>query len=317
MITKTYPFIYTRTKYQDYRILTTASLKGVPIETLRSLRAVVRGLINTKDEYLDSPSWALVKDDSFTIWGIACMNRVLSGISTDLDNRQVRGFFGILIPTQNATCLPSNIEYFRRLYETYVAPVWDSRLTDDSVGMMPLPKAEEIIIASGNSFNINININQGECRYYPVNTDYKAIVSEILGTSSVNSLAVNVHDSNQLRPIGLNDFSFMNVVMDESFCQDAIRTVKLGNHHVQDNIKPDEFQDTMNDNLHSCPRDSRKDVVKGVFLSVIIIVALCFLFMGDEIWGFFLGGETESIVSEDYKGDSLQTIKLREKNQIQ
>ena len=110
-----YPLIYTRTKYHDYRIVTSTSLAGLPHSVVQICTEVARTMIDAENDQLKEPSWALVKKNGYTLWGIAILNDVIGDDNKDKYNRPVRGFFGFISDT--SVCkLPYSISYFKEIY---------------------------------------------------------------------------------------------------------------------------------------------------------------------------------------------------------
>lgn len=303
-----YPFIYTRTKYRDYRILTMSVLRDVPLEQIRLFRSIARGLINVEDDVLESPSWVLIKHNGLTLWGIVCMNHLLGDLSTDYDRRPIRGFFGIILSNENARRIPSSVEFFRKLYAEYVVPIWESRSEEDSVThTLTFDMEGSFIEAFGNETGVNTDVC--ECRYFPAATDHKALIAEILNSSCPNSIAVNIHDNKQLLPDGNSDFSFMNVIMDSKHSPRCIQTVETKKRILQSDICCDNSVVTTYVSQNSVAgicadiesKSKKKKLTKSLVRACLVAICIVLILEGDAIWGYLLEDE----IGVDHMEDSL------------
>lgn len=115
-------YCYTRGLEPDYRDFVNAS--NLPMSVLTKIRSMIKPII---EEKLSTPRWVLVKENNVIVWGICCMNELLSIKSySDIKGRNVKGFFSIVlsdIDSENVS-VPYNVEYFKQLYQKEVEPYW-------------------------------------------------------------------------------------------------------------------------------------------------------------------------------------------------
>lgn len=206
-----YPLIYTRTKYHDYRIVTSKSLAGLPHSVVQIFTEVARTMIDAENNQLEEPSWALVKKNCYTLWGMSVLNDVLGDENKDKYNRPVRGFFGVISdnPTNN---LPYSISYFKEIYKEYVMPIWDSpEQTEQVNSSLPSFSGDEFITKSS-LLNNDINLEFGRCRIFPFGSNCKGLIEAVFASFEDCSIATNIHKKSRCIEFGKDKLSFMNVV---------------------------------------------------------------------------------------------------------
>lgn len=207
-----YPFIYTRTKLHDYRVVTSKSLSGLPHTFVHFATEIARSLIDAGNEQLTDPTWTLVRKDGFILWGMATVNKVLGGQSQDKYNRPVRGFFGFICDS-HMNKLPYEMTFFRELYEKYVLPIWDSyEQTEQVMGNMPNITGFDFIEKSSRLKN-EINVDNGICRIFPSTSESKLLIEAVFSSVEDCSIATNVHSKKQCIEFGKDKISFTNAVM--------------------------------------------------------------------------------------------------------
>ena len=191
-----YPYIYTGTRYHDFRVVTSQMLHNLPHSVEQHFEDVARAMIKAENSQLGNPSWILVKKNGYILWGIAVLNRVLGNQCQDDDNRPVRGFFGF-ISDNLISCLPYDISYFKMLYDAYVTPIWDSlEQTQQVIKQMP-PMTEGDFIEKSPRLNNGINVDNSICRIYPSTSDSKSLIEAVLSSTEDCSIATNVHKKSQ------------------------------------------------------------------------------------------------------------------------
>lgn len=304
-----YPFIYTRTKYHDYRILTTKSLKNLPREIMILSRSIARAMIDVDNDYLKEPTWVLVKTDDYILWGISCLNCLLSHKSNDKTNRPVRGFFGIIAVTSSTHILPLDTDYFKQLYAKYVNPIWESLNDSEEIEVESVTIPCENYIYPSEQTSI-INLDQSICRIQPYTKEVLDLLSEVFGSESDNSIALNVYDKRQIIDIGVNRFSFMNIVMAENSIIPKTENITLqpyiintslkgsssteSYHYKQLGLSENAKQIENEDFAHSETRRKR-NIIKYCIYFALILFCLFLLFKGSIIWDRLLnGGKTSN-----------------------
>lgn len=206
-----YPLIYTRTKYHDYRIVTSKSIVGLPHSVIHSFTEVVRTMIDAENNQLKEPSWALMKKNGYTLWGMAVLNDVLGDDNKDKYNRPARGFFGF-ISDSSINKLPYSISYFKEIYKVYVMPIWNSPEQTEQIScQLPSMSGEEFITKSS-LLNNDINGELGKCRIFPCGSNCKGLIEAAFASFEECSIATNIHKKSCCIEFGKDKLSFMNVV---------------------------------------------------------------------------------------------------------
>lgn len=206
-----YPFIYTRTKYHDYRIVTSKSLTELPHSVVQICTEVARTMIDAENEQLREPSWAFVRKEGYTLWGMSILNETLGDDNKDKYNRPVRGFFGF-ISDNYVSKLPYSISYFKEIYKAYVMPIWDSpEQTEQIRSQLPAISGDEFITKSSTLYN-KINFESGMCRIFPYGADCKGLIQAVFGSFEDCSIATNIHNKRNFIEFGKDKLTFMNVV---------------------------------------------------------------------------------------------------------
>lgn len=124
-------YCYTRGVERDYRnFIVPSILSASDIEVVSNLVKPILACEFTPNT-LDTqpPIWILYKTSNVLVWGCCCWNRVLSSLNqcnTDEKERQVRGFFSIVISDYAIQELkvPYDLSYFEKLYENEIVPHW-------------------------------------------------------------------------------------------------------------------------------------------------------------------------------------------------
>lgn len=328
-----YPFIYTRTKYHDYRVVTSKAQAGVPHSVVELFTEVARTMIDAENEQLEKPSWALVKKEGYTLWGMAILNETLSGKNSDKNKdktrRPVRGFFGFISDT-SISKLPYDISFFKELYATYVSPIWDSYEQLEQIScQLPSMSGGEFITKSSMLHN-EINVDSGVARIIPYGSDCKGLIEAVFSYVKECSIATNVHRKSQCIEFGKDRMSFMNVVgASDSGIRDKKdikvyvkkEPVIVHEDQVKDDSKP--FEESIftgcGDPLfgEGDPGAECKDEKKGNrylkygLYGFIAIVCLLLIFNGPSIW--------EAILTPNHTHENVEheeEIETTERGQV-
>lgn len=229
-----YPFIYTRTKYIDYRIVTTKVLDIICKQEAREFRDIARCLIDASNEQLENPSWSLIRRNGIILWGIAVLNGKLGSSCQDKTNRPVRGFFGFLAKDVEVKMLPFNLSFFKDLYSTYVTPIWES-LDQKNEVMDVLSEAfmGTTIHRMPHECVDTINICPSLCRLFPNCVDVKSLIELVFSYNGNCGVATNIHKREQPIELGKKKISLMNVVFSVDVKQSSIEDVVVFNSTEQ------------------------------------------------------------------------------------
>lgn len=294
-----YPFIYTRTKFHDYRVLSFGLLQKLPSCFVGECRAIARAAIDASNVQLQTPSWILVKTNEAILWGMACCNRLLGSQFTDKESCPVRGFFGIILsPDSNA--LPFDLAFFKRLYEVYVSPIWEAAASDEEVTtLFDIPFGSTQLLASKKEAEINFLASIS--RFFPWRENEADYISTVLATKGCNSIATNIHEREQALTIGKNNFSFQNVIMandsglsriEDVFINEQVqKAIEVPNDkkielHENDNKEcPDCVNSLLSFEEDICEESMSKKTKTPYGLYVFFgLMCLILLFIGSDIW---------------------------------
>lgn len=296
-----YPFIYTRTKFHDYRVLSFGLLQDLPSCFVGECRAIARAAIDASNVQLQTPSWVLVKTNEAILWGMACCNRLLGSQFTDKESCPVRGFFGIILsPDSNA--LPFDLAFFKRLYEVYVSPIWEVAASDEEVTtLFDIPFGSTQLLASKKEAEINFSTSIS--RFFPWQENEADYISTVLATKGCNSIATNIHERKQALAIGRNNFSFQNVIMANDSKQPQKEDVAIKELYQETITSHDKILEEKKIKLHGNDSkehfdsellSSKEDIcaelmskkTKTTYGLYIFfgLVCLIFLFIGRNIW---------------------------------
>lgn len=116
-------YCYTRAKFLDYCVFSRpTNLDQFAIKEIKSKALSVTDSIESK---LSTPKWILIKTPEYVVWGICCLNRILSEeYNCDYSGTPISGMFAVVISEYDIIQLPYDVEYFRRLYELEVSKFW-------------------------------------------------------------------------------------------------------------------------------------------------------------------------------------------------
>ena len=300
-----YPFIYTRTKYHDYRILTTKSLGNLPREFMTLSRSIARAMIDADNDSLKQPTWTLVKSGKLIIWGLACVNSLLSEKSLDKTNRPTRGFFGIIVETSSPVKLPFNIDFFKYLYDRYVTPIWETLNESDEIEVECTIPSDGIFIYPS-ALSLSINFEKSICRIQPYTKNVSDLLATVLGAESDNSIALNIHNQRQIIDIGNDSFSFMNVIMSEDSNIQKTENITIEpygtitqlkksssteNSYSKESKSNNDIGKINNWDLTLSKTRKKRNTIKYYVYGVLILFCLFLIFKGSIIWDWMLNSE--------------------------
>lgn len=297
-----YPFIYTGTRFHDFRLVTSQMLGALPKPVVQSFTDVARTMINADNSRLVEPSWALVKKDGYILWGMAVMNSKLSDKNQDDDGRPVRGFFGIVSDATTAR-LPYSISYFKELYRAYVEPIWDTYIqTEQTTCPVPAVSGSDFIEKSSFAGG-EINLAPDICRIFPAGVDNKALIQAVFAAPGNCSIATDLHSKSQCVEFGRDKFSFANAVMAPDAHQSSTTDVKVYVKQISQEHRHDVHDGqsvTVEQNLcalcgrpvvgsdYVCDeckaRQRRKKLIKYTIYAILAILVLWFFLRDLDIW---------------------------------
>ena len=218
-MTRKYLFCYTRTKNIDYRNVygVDVSICPQPIQDI-FLGRISALLNNTADENLKDPVYVYFRQDDIILYGIACLNSVLSAdYCLEKTNGRVRGFFGIIEKVNDvAQAVPYSLDFYIKLYEKYIVPKWSSftfHYNENIELGIPIDVSDSVIKPiAGSSLNSNLNI----CRVFLSPRLSKNLLSEALAYKGNMSIAIGISDREQVTE---DNFPLMNATLKNDECR--------------------------------------------------------------------------------------------------
>lgn len=218
-MTRKYLFCYTRTKNIDYRNVygVDASICPQPIQDI-FLGRISALLNNTADENLEDPVYVYFRQDDIILYGIACLNSVLSAdYCLEKTNGRVRGFFGIIEKVNDiAQAVPYSHDFYIKLYEKYIVPKWSSftfHYNENIELGIPIDVSDSVIKpTAGSSLNSNLNI----CRVFLSPRLSNNLLSEALAYKGNMSIAIGISNNEQVTE---DNISLMNATLKNDECR--------------------------------------------------------------------------------------------------
>ena len=218
-MTRKYLFCYTRTKNIDYRNVygVDASICPQPIQDI-FLGRISALLNNTADENLKDPVYVYFRQDDIILYGIACLNSVLSAdYCLEKTNGRVRGFFGIIEKVNDvAQAVPYSLDFYIKLYEMYIVPKWNSFTFhyNESIELdIPIDVSDSVIKPlAGSSLNSDLNI----CRVFLSPRLSSKWLSEALAYKGNMSIAIGISNKEQVTE---DNFPLMNASLKNEECR--------------------------------------------------------------------------------------------------
>ena len=182
-------YCYTRNSHIDYGDFVLPDLPKNQVDFIRKHILSITGDSNPK---FTIPKWILIKFDDVIVWGCCCWNSLLSQNNfKDSLGRPVYGFFSIVITNFiiDEVKLPSNIDYFKKLYLKEVEPYWNSSERRYSTTDVSISDRYQCIRAS-RKVNLTLNNNMFQCLSLG-NLDKDMVVSDALTIDNVSLLIDN------------------------------------------------------------------------------------------------------------------------------
>lgn len=187
-------YSYTRGVGMDYGTFVMAD--NLPHTLEDKLKKQVQKIRRVAEEEraLGTPYWLLIKEKDVIVWGVCCMNFTLSAEkNTDHVGRGVYGLFAVVISdfASDSVRLPYDLNYFKALYATEIAPAWNQ--TDPHSCHTPnfMEGNYTMVGPFHNSHLLHLNTDPKICRSLG-NADKENLLSAALTLDRVSLLIDNV-----------------------------------------------------------------------------------------------------------------------------
>lgn len=208
-----YAYIYTRCRKVDYNFVARPASTEIPLSVADDFKKKIVELLDISDrKELEIPQYVLVKNSGITLWGIAALNITLNVSTehqTDDFGRLVRCFIGIVSTDADANVsLPLGVEFFSKMYEDIVSPIWNNNRIQSCNVEIELPtKGEQL---KGNPC-LDVNTNKDVLRAFYGNNQVLRVLASCLSCRGDISVATNV---TRIRRVSMPKSNpFTNVVL--------------------------------------------------------------------------------------------------------
>lgn len=185
-------FVYTRTKNVDYQAIISPSEEFCPKSTRKLFLTQARGIINVEqyDDPLVEPRWLFSKKGNLLLWGIGVQNKELNeDVYKDFTGRPVRGFFGLVIDlSEQEALLPFDLAFFKKLYLSYIVPLWDVEFDSFKKSSIPVDLEMESFTCISKATSTIILNTDTEITSVLGNVNLSDVFSTALGLDSDTSV---------------------------------------------------------------------------------------------------------------------------------
>ena len=183
-------YCYTRVKYLDYCVFSKPN--NLPNYAYKEIQEKILSITDSIDANLNRPKWVLIKTPEYIVWGVCCLNRILSDeYNCDYCGTPISGMFAIVLTEYDKDCrVPYDIGYFRKLYEQEVSRFWNMQESHLNLSYGFINGDFNYIRARQNSNLDKLNTDKFKCLSHGlVNT--VDLISTALSIESVSLLIDN------------------------------------------------------------------------------------------------------------------------------
>lgn len=272
------PFIYTRTRNVEYRLLTPSSLKDLSPQFVTLCRKAAQASIQADNTELGVPVKLLIKTSEGILWGVSCINSVLSSDCKDKANRLVRGFFGIILPSSTST-IPYDIDFFKALYAIYVQPVWDTLDDTYETPATAIPDFGNRTIKA-DKLCTEINKIASECHFFAYGCSEADYIAAVLKSNGPNSIITNIHHICQAVDLE-ESFMLMNAIMAPNI--NPPQKFSISTTQLLTNSEPDSVY-TMTGRTDNIKRRQLYNTLEYCVYIIIALICAFMLFNGSWFW---------------------------------
>lgn len=214
-----YLFCYTRTQNIDYRNIYGVDASVCPQSIQDIFLSRISALLNnTADENLNNPIYVYFRQEDIVLFGIACLNSVLSTDNClDKTKGRVRGFFGVIEKTSlGLDSIPFSLDYYITMYEKYIAPKWTSFTFHYDENVEP-----DISFGTSDSFvkpmvGFSLNNDLNICRISLSTRLARNLLAEALAYKGNMSIATGISDTKQVTE---DNYPLMNATLANDECR--------------------------------------------------------------------------------------------------
>jgi len=251
---KYYTYIYCRTLNVDFRTICYPFCVDFNESKRPIIENFVKHVMNTETSSngpINESRHAFLYCEEFILWGIAVSNDMIKidqQVIKDCTGRNLRTFIGMLIPMnefKHTTSMPSSVNFFTKLFNTIVVPIWDfpdnnrSRMVIDSK-LEEYYTSDEIIELRS---KVIVNNDKNSCKFYSHDNINDLLCSlKDCKTNIVTGLNVESHVINAANRFYVN---FNNAICADTQENHIVKLVTIPNVN-NDFIKDKGFQSQKN-----------------------------------------------------------------------
>jgi hypothetical protein len=211
-----YLFFYSRLERFDYRLIYAPSKSFLPDPIRSEFITFAREVINTdnvSNGKISVPRWSIIRRENLVLYGIGVYNKELGDCYSEFENRDIRGYFGVVFNYDNGN-LPLeyfSLAYFRDLYSQYFAPFWHAKKTDEKKINSIVQKIDINIEAEGTSSRIELNGDYSICKVIPEPIVVKDVVNTAIGLQDIE-LVLGLNDIKHVTTASLLKFRNISIL---------------------------------------------------------------------------------------------------------
>lgn len=211
--------IYTRLENFDYRLIFAPSRQMLPEPYRSEFIDFVREVINS-DNFgsIKSPRYAVIKRNDLCLIGIGCDNSCLGEVKSNIERREIRGFFGVV---SNEPFKPSviqtlsQLDFYKDLFTSFIIPKWHtSKRNEDDINSivehLTINKEEQ---PTSIFDDIDINIDVNLCKIHSHQIEPSSLISSCVKHKNVDAVT-NLNSEAHVTSAPL--YKFHNVTINES-----------------------------------------------------------------------------------------------------
>lgn len=184
-------FVYSRTKYFDYRLIYSPNNQFVPDDIRWKFIDFIREVINEDDPLngeIALPRWSFYKIGSYILWGIGCRNSFLGSQDSDYTGTKIRGFYGQIIKVSdfNELSLSFNLDYYKELYREKIVPVFETKRESEVNSIDSQWQPNLVLTQVSKGSHLTLNANNKIIRILPYDSNVQEIVESALSFNEAN-----------------------------------------------------------------------------------------------------------------------------------
>lgn len=211
-----YLFIYSRLERFDYRLIYAPSKSFLPDPIRSEFIAFAREVINTdnvSNGNISAPRWSIICRENKILYGIGIYNKELGDCYSELENRDIRGYFGIVFNYENGN-LPMecfSLVFFQDLFSSYFAPFWHAEKKDENKINSIVQKIDLAIEQTSTVPTIVLNTSSSFCKIIPEPIVVQEVINSAIGLNDIE-LVLGLNDIKHVTTANLSRFRNISII---------------------------------------------------------------------------------------------------------